>query len=265
MNKTIKSLLTTLLLITWGISWAVADKHPGLKVFSMNLHCFKDNWQERFETVLLTLSREDISVYAFQELCIGENEDQVAYLSRRIRELHPGEWTSSSVFTHRAWDKYDEYLLIMARGENLPVRSELLPVSPLQRGFVAARLKDTWFVNTHLEYHTDNSAYRLRQLEYLADEFGGQAHVIMGDFNSSPDMNEQSPLMESFYEPHFPGPTFPASRPELSIDGFWLSPELKKRISRVTVSRLFGADFPGGIQSDHLGVMLEIGTGPEPE
>ncbi len=263
MNNAIRSLVAILLLTSWGPGRVVAEMNPGLKVFSMNLHCFKDNWQARFETVLTALSAEDIAVYAFQEICIGEDADQVAYLTRRIQELHPGKWTASSVFTHRAWDKYDEYQLIMASGENLPARSEMLPASPLQRGFVAVHLKDTWFINTHLEYHADNSAYRLKQLEYLVDEFGGQSHLIMGDFNSSPDMNEQLPLKNGFYEPHFPGPTFPASRPELSIDGFWLSPELKKRVVHVTVSRLFGPDFPGGIQSDHLGIMLETGAGPE--
>lgn len=261
MNNAIRSLVTILILTSWGPGRVVADMNPGLKVFSMNLHCFKDNWQERFETVLAALSAEDIAVYAFQELCSGENEDQVAYLSRRIQELHPGEWSASSVFTHRAWDKYDESLLILARGENLLVRSEMLPASPLQRGFVAVRLQDIWHVNTHLEYHADNSAYRLKQLEYLVNEFDGQAHLIMGDFNSSPDMKEQLPLRLGFYESYFPGPTFPASRPELHIDGFWLSPELQKRFPRVTVSGLFGPDSQHGIQSDHLGILLE--TGPE--
>ncbi len=263
MHKIPNLLVTILLLFAWGAGGAVADTQTGLKVFSMNLHCFEENWQDRFEAILTTISQENISVYAFQELCIGDDADQVAYLSRRIQELHPGKWTSSSVFTHRAWDKYDEYLLIMARGKNLPVRSELLPVSPLRRGFVSVRLKDTWFVNTHLEYHTDNSAYRLKQLEYLVDEFRGTPHVIMGDFNSSPDMPEQLPLKKGLYESHFPGPTFPASQPELSIDGFWLSPGLNKRVSRVAVSRLFAADFPGGIQSDHLGVLFETGLAPE--
>ena len=235
-----------------------AEAKPGIKVFSMNLHCFEESWQERFNTILTTIVQEDIDVYAFQEVCIREGEDQVKFLLHRLQELSPDTWTSKSLFTHKAWDRYGEYLLIVARGDGLPVRAAMLPDSPLPRGFVSIRAGDTWFVNTHLEYHADNGAYRLKQLEYLVNEFGGEPHVLMGDFNSSPDMAEQLPLRNSDYEALFPGPTFPASQPELEIDGFWISPQLSGRFTGVRVKRLFGPGLPGGVQSDHLGVMLEV-------
>jgi endonuclease/exonuclease/phosphatase family metal-dependent hydrolase len=258
--KKLKILLTVSLLLSdlaAGSDTGV-EVEADVKVFSMNLHCFEERWQQRFDTILTTLIEEDIAVYSFQELCIGEGEDQVAYLLQRLQELHPGEWTHRSLFTHRAWDKYDESLLIVARGQDHSLRSALLPVSPLRRGYVAVQVGDIWFVNTHLEYHEDNAEYRLRQLEYLADEFGGQSHVIMGDFNSSPEMREQEPLRLENYEPHFPGLTYPAALPEIGIDGFWLSPGLKARISTATATRLFGPQLRGGVQSDHLGVMLEF-------
>jgi len=253
-----KPLLPLLLLMTFVPNGVQAEPQSGFKIFSMNLHCFEADWKKRFETVLARLAPEDIAVYAFQELCIGSQGDQVAYLSRRIRELHPGAWSSNSVFTHRAWDKYDELLLIMARGSSLSVRSALLPFSPLRRGFVSIQFEGAWFVNTHLEYHEDNSAFRLEQIGHLVNEFDAQPGIIMGDFNSSPNMDEQAPFRQALYKSQFPGPTFPASDPEMAIDGFWLSPQMNKRVRPLSVQRLFGPGSEDGIQSDHLGVLLEI-------
>jgi len=255
--KIIKLLPSVLLVLFLVPAVAEVDAQSDIKIFSMNLHCFEEHWQERFNTILKVVAQKDIDVYAFQELCIGEGQDQVAFLLRHLQELHPESWTSKSLFTHKAWDRYGEYLLIVARGNELPVRAAMLPDSPLPRGFAAVRVGDTWFVNTHLEYHEDNAAYRLKQLEYLVDEFNGQAHVLMGDFNSSPGMDEQRPLKKAGYEAYFPGPTFPALKPESGIDGFWISPLQQEQFSNTIVTRLFGPGLAGGVQSDHLGVLLE--------
>ena len=226
--------------------------------FSMNIHCFEDDWQRRVETILETLVSGPVNVLAFQEVCIGDGQNQATYLADRLRELHAGAWSHQLVFTHRAWDRYDEYLLIIGKGRDLPTRTGTLPASPLQRGFAAIRLGDIWFVNTHLEYHSDNSHHRRAQVDFLVDEFRAGPHVIMGDFNATPGMPELDVFSENGYLPLFPGPTYPAAEPEIAIDGFWVSPELQRRYRQSPATTMFGPDSVEGIQSDHLGVMLTL-------
>ena len=256
MSRFSRYLLTISLLVYCTAGLAEPDRPADLKAFSMNLHCFKNDWQLRINTILESLAAEDISVFAFQEVCIGEGQNQATFLIDKLRELHPGKWTHQLVYTHRGWDRYDEYLMIAARTHDSPSRAGSLPASPLQRGFVAIRRAGTWFVNVHLEYHADNGEFRRQQIEYLVEQFAGLPHIFMGDFNSSPDWDEQRPLHEHGYRPYFPGPTYPARHPDIAIDGFWVSRDLKKRFPDLAVKSMFGPDSTSGVQSDHLGVLM---------
>ena len=258
------------LLFAWLAMYCTAglsepEKPVNLKAFSMNLHCLENDWQKRINTILDSLAAEDISVFAFQEVCIGNGQNQATYLLDKLRGRYPEDWTHQLVYTHRAWDRYDEYLMVIVRGRDAPAQAGTLPASALQRGFIAIRSGGIWVINIHLEYHPDNVNFRREQIEYLVDQFHAVPHIIMGDFNSSPNMDEQRLFHDQGYRAHFPGPTYPATRPEWAIDGFWVSRELQGRFPHMTTKSMFGPDSTSGVQSDHLGVMLTSDTAPDPE
>jgi endonuclease/exonuclease/phosphatase family metal-dependent hydrolase len=164
------------------------------------------------------------------------------------------------LYTHKAWDRFDEYILILSKKTVSATNHELFPPSLLQRGFVALQWNNIWFVNTHLEYRNDNSNFRNQQIEILRQRFLNTPHVIMGDFNSAPDSTEQNQLVQNGYISLFPDKSFQGNDGNFAknIDGFWISPTLKSYVTRTEKSVHLNYQVDGKSLSDHFAVLANL-------
>lgn len=251
------SILPLSILLISGLSVASPQK-----MLTMNIHCYQDHWELRFNQILDRVRAIDPDVIAFQEVCTSPttNHSQIEFIRNGLKARGFPLGTFESLYTHKAWDKFDEYLLMISKKPAYQVDKGLLPPSLLQRGYVGFQIDGLWYLNTHLEYREDNSPSRRRQLGFLFDRFKGQPHIISGDFNSYPESEEQSWLSAEGYNYLFPGPSHVGHDGNSSdrIDGYWLSPLIKQRITRALASIVLNEKVDGHFLSDHFGVLLEM-------
>jgi endonuclease/exonuclease/phosphatase family metal-dependent hydrolase len=228
----------------------------------MNLHCYHDNWELRFHRILSEIIEIDPDIVSFQEVCTDSktHDSQIRFIQNFFSSHGYPVNTLEFQFTHPAWGQFDEYLVTVSKYGNQGVNKGLLPKSLLQRGYIGVRLENTWYVNTHLEFRADNSNYRNEQLIFLQNRFTGNPHILLGDFNSSPDSSEQAVLQKSQYYPIFPGPTFIGDDGNAAdtIDGFWISPEARSIFYGQQGKIILDQRFKEGYLSDHFGVQLNL-------
>jgi endonuclease/exonuclease/phosphatase family metal-dependent hydrolase len=217
----------------------------------------KNNWKFRLDEIIKRTRALSPELIAFQEVCQGNGEDQIKYLKRKL--LHKSGYKHlEAKFTHLSWGKYREYIVLISKKDPDYVLKGNLPDSPLRRSYIAFLLGETWYVNTHLEYHSRNQKFRKKQIEYLVDKFKYTPHVIMGDFNSSPDAQEQSPFAQNKYNSFFPGRTHIGDdgNREAWIDGFWISKERMDNLKKSKAKIIFDKRVNGQYLSDHFAVYL---------
>eukprot|EP00768_Dysnectes_brevis_P001867 gnl/Dysnectes_brevis/1537_a1745_2118.p1 GENE.gnl/Dysnectes_brevis/1537_a1745_2118~~gnl/Dysnectes_brevis/1537_a1745_2118.p1 ORF type:complete len:245 (+),score=30.32 gnl/Dysnectes_brevis/1537_a1745_2118:482-1216(+) len=238
------------------------------RVASFNLHGQTDHPLIRIDLLAKKLAEADFDVIAFQEVC---NSDKINIRELLIEKLcHYGYpvKSSSHVFTHKAWDVFDEELLIVSKHKSTNSDKGDLPHSPLNRSFASLTAKGFTVISTHLSHLKPE--YRHAQMTYLADKFKSAPAILAGDFNSSPHDWEQKPCHEAGFSPAFPGSTFPAHNPRISLDGMWYSAAVGRHHLAVSQGLLFHRPFThttcgatcGATRrlylSDHLGVYLEL-------
>lgn len=230
-------------------------KTNSLSALSFNLHCFENQWEKRLEILAKEIAQLSPSVLAFQEVCTSENASMIDALKDKLLASGYPLQETSSIFTHRAWDKYDEHIVIMSKEKAEAIESGLLPPSPLQRAYVSIKVQNIFFVNTHLE-HLDPK-YRKEEINFLIKNFAARPHIIMGDLNSNPKNQEQRAFFDSGYTPFFTGPTYPSTKPTMTFDGFWVSQEVSKQPVANT-ARVFEQSYDGLFLSDHTGVLFKL-------
>ena len=244
---------------SWGESFSTeTQKLDRTQVITMNVHCFEEDWEFRFKHILDQIIKMNPDIVALQEVCVDPkgSGDQIDFIKNYLKHKNFSASNLVTQYTHRAWDRYDEYLLMFSRLPAQVLDHGLLPPSLLQRGFIGLQIQGVWYLSTHLEYRADNASYRAEQIDFLINRYKNQSMVLMGDFNSAPDSWEQSQLLQLQYSPFFPGPTFLGGDGNASnkIDGFWISHKKTNRShyaevilnSKVNEKRL----------SDHFGVRL---------
>lgn len=228
----------------------------------MNVHCYQDNWQFRFQHILDFIIQLDPDLIALQEVCSGPTEsiNQFDYIRQYLSQRGYPTNTFEGQYTHPAWGKYDESLLMISKHRNQWVDKGFLPASKLQRGYIGLLIDGRWYINTHLEYHADNAQFRKAQFDFLRDRYQGQTHVLMGDFNSSTDSMEQADLWQSGYQPLFPGYSHNGEDGNGShrIDGFWLSPTLLGSLNRYEGHVMLNEKVQDQYLSDHYAVFLSL-------
>lgn len=238
-----------------SLSWARGNS---MKVMTMNIHCFKDNWRFRLTHILNRVIAENPDLVSFQEVCKSDTVSQVKFISQYL--LKNGYHLSSATtqFTHRAWDSYDELLMSFSRHKVKNMDKGFLPWSPLRRGYIAMEIDGKWFINVHLEHRPDYARYREEQLNFLATRFVNIPHVIMGDFNSSPSTHEQQILVESNYSSYFPGNTHVGDDGNVmaNIDGFWVSPGFSYYTGNHQATIILDRPVGGDYLSDHFAVVF---------
>lgn len=260
MDKTtltsLKMFLLFALFTIGGFAWSAP-----LQFLSMNIHCYQDDWEFRFNQIIDRVVALNPDLIAFQEVCTSPSlhHSQIDFIRGALRQRGFPIGTFESLYTHRAWDRYDEYLLMIAKKPASMIDKGLLPPSLLQRGYVGIQVEGHWYINIHLEFREDNVSSRRQQLGFLYDRFKGKPHIIAGDFNSHPQSSEQNWLFREGYSYFFPGPSHVGHDGNASdrIDGFWLSPLMSQRISRAEARIVLDQMVDGQHLSDHFGVLLE--------
>jgi endonuclease/exonuclease/phosphatase (EEP) superfamily protein YafD len=122
-------------------------------------------------------------------------------------------------------------------------------------------IEGNWYINLHLEYRAEDAQVRKTQLDFIRQRFGNSSHMIMGDFNSSPESSEQSGLWDSGYAPVFPGPSHGEQDYiyDAKIDGYWLSPGIQNRVDHYDGKIILKEKVDGQQLSDHFAVLLDFG------
>lgn len=259
MNVSLSSSGLIFLLLGFLQSISGASTHPFL---TMNIHCYDGDWKFRFNHILDQIVRLNPEVIALQEVCTlpsSQEENQIEFIHNGLLKRGFVIGSSEALFTHKAWDRYDEFLLLISKKSPSAKEKGLLPRSPFQRGYVAFQIDGQWYANVHLEFHQDHARFRRQQLEFLHKRFEGQPLLLAGDFNSTPDSGEQKWLKAEGYWPEFPGVTHVGDDGNSSdrIDGFWLSPWARRRVSRVRAWIVLNQKFGGQFLSDHFAVLLQ--------
>lgn len=236
-------------------SFAVEAK--SLKAFSFNLHCTFDNWQARVDEIARYLAKTQPDIISFQEVCEDQNNNMPKGIIEALKRHGYPVVSVERQNSHLAWDKYDELQMVISRRPTEETYKGLLPKSPLQRAYVALKIDGIWFVNVHLEHNNDNAKYRAEQVMFLIEKFKNQPHMIMGDYNSSTTSPEQAPFAKKGYASYFPGLTYPASNASISIDGFWLSPQLRPLLTNERSEIILKERYMGTYLSDHFAVEFQ--------
>ncbi|MBL7671369.1 MAG: endonuclease/exonuclease/phosphatase family protein [Bdellovibrionaceae bacterium] len=237
-----------------------------LRLVTMNVQCFTGDWQFRLSQILDSFIELSPDVIGLQEVCVDKESKQSQiefirnYLVNRPWGKTYGLRGIESQFTHEAWGRYDESLVILTKLEVSAVDKGFLPASLLQRGYVAFLIDGVWYINTHLEYKSENAQARKNQIEFLMGRFAKQNHVIGGDFNSSPDSQDQARLRGEGYLDIFPGDSHLGSDGNSSarIDGFWISPKFRSAISGISSEVFLNKKVQDQYLSDHFAIRADL-------
>ena len=240
----------------------IESSADAINVLTMNIHCFKDDWEFRLSHILTKVSELSPDVIAFQEVCenLSTKESQIDYIKKTLLKNGYPIKTIEAQFTHPAWDLYNEYIVLISKKQVLAVDKGFLPKSLLQRGFVGFNISNRWYINTHLEFRADNFNYRKMQIEFITNRFYNQAHLVAGDFNSSPEDIEQNVFKKKNYNPYFPGPTHVGDDGNSAdnIDGFWFSPVFHYDLTSISGAILFKEKINDKYLSDHFAVITHL-------
>lgn len=233
-----------------------------MNILTMNIHCFKDDWKFRLSHILDKLNKISPDVIAFQEVCVDPvtHESEILYIQNFLTQNGYPINAIEAQFTHYAWDQFDEYIVLITKKNVSAIDRGFLPESLLQRGYIGFNIAKRWYINTHLEFRADNSQFRKNQINFLTNHFLNQSHLIMGDFNSSPDDEEQSIFKQKNYKSYFPGATQTGDdgNSHNNIDGFWFSPNFSSSLSSYSGSILFKEKVQDRYLSDHFAVLAQL-------
>ncbi|MBK9321972.1 MAG: endonuclease/exonuclease/phosphatase family protein [Bdellovibrionaceae bacterium] len=251
-----------ILIVQPGLAFAgVKQNSSTFKTLTLNIHCAQNNWKFRLTHILDEVVRISPDVIAFQEVCEEDSkrETQALFIqSYLVKKGYPFK-AMSEQFTHFAWaNKFKEYVLLISKHKVESIEKDYLPASPLQRGYVAFLINDVWYINTHLEYKSENAKFRQEQIYFLMNRFQQFPHVIMGDFNSSPKSAEQNQLIQNGYKNYFPGNTHTGAEDgneSARIDGYWFSKLLLPDINFLGGEILLKEKVNGQYLSDHFAVL----------
>lgn len=262
MNKHLK--LRSILLLTAFLFCGSSAMASDLKIVSMNIHGLKDNWTFRVSKILDELIKLSPDVINFQEVCQNKQEDQISFITNYLRNNGYPLKTIETQFTHLAWDVDYEYIATFSKLDLEALDKGDLPNSPLQRGYIAILVKGFWVINIHLEHRRDYFEYRSEQIKFLIDKFKHDPHLIIGDFNSTPQSVEQAIFHTHQYKAFFPGKTHlgDGGQDVYAIDGVWTSSALQSKSKKANVKIILNKPVNGNYLSDHFGVLFTFRLTP---
>lgn len=251
-----------ILIVQPGFSFeGIKQNSNNFKILTLNIHCAQNDWKFRLTHILDEVVRISPDVIAFQEVCEEDSKRETQFIfiqTYLIKKGYPFK-TMSEQFTHFAWgNKYKEYVLLISKHKVESIDRDNLPASPLQRGYVAFLINKVWYINTHLEYKSENAKFRQEQINFLISRFQYFPHVIMGDFNSSPKSAEQTLFSRNGYKDYFPGNTHTGAEDgneSARIDGYWFSKLLVPDINFLGGEILLKEKVNGQYLSDHFAVL----------
>jgi endonuclease/exonuclease/phosphatase family metal-dependent hydrolase len=245
-----------------------------LHVATLNIRNLADRWDERLPLILADMA-------ALQPDLLGLQE--VVYVLQQDRLIGAGgEGRYESI---RGWAGRPEY------GNALLVR-EPLPASAVERldlgqsrSAIRARIAmpggaTVVVAVTHLHHVPDDVLAREEQaahlLEWLGDAPGGDAQIVMGDFNAEPVEPAYARMTAAGYRSSFleangrePDVTWPSGleAPARDDDGdpgcldyIWLRGSVAVESCRLVFDRPAVGD-PGLYPSDHLGLAARLTVG----
>lgn len=222
-----------------------------LRLLTQNIQCNPATNASNLRKLVTFANSQNIDVLAIQEFCTDLNHADFRNLDI-LKASFPYLYL---YFTHPAYDKYAEYLIVASKSPPIKYLEGKLPRSPLQRGYQALLFSDIAILNTHLS-HVSDSIYRINQINFLialTDKFKTSNIVLMGDFNSSPFSPESEAFWQNFWRPLFPYATYfdKTNNRHTWIDGLWLKGQgiHFSQQSTIPVPR---------IDSDHRGISAQI-------
>jgi endonuclease/exonuclease/phosphatase family metal-dependent hydrolase len=254
--------LQLVLLINFINLPAFAYHQQQFKIVNMNIHCFNDDWQFRLSHILDKFIEISPELIALQEVCENPQArlSQIEFIRNYLSQRNYHIQSLAAQYTHKAWDRDDEYIVLISKVNVEVVDQGFLPQSLLQRGYVGFRINQNWYITTHLEYRADNAHYRKSQIEFLMGHFANQPHLIIGDFNSSPGSLEQAGLQTNGYFSIFPGESHQGNDGNASkvIDGLWVSPQMYRNIEYINGSVILNHKVQDRFLSDHFAVFAHM-------
>jgi endonuclease/exonuclease/phosphatase family metal-dependent hydrolase len=228
----------------------------------MNIHCLNDDWEFRLKHILNRFIETSPELIALQEVCIDSKTqlNQIEYIRDYLQQRGYPVRELRAQYTHVAWERFDEYVVLISKLRVAEFDQGFLPVSLLQRGFVAFNINQAWYINTHLEFKAENAIYRKKQIEFLMQRFTQAPHLIVGDFNSAPGSPEQSSLGNSGYYAFFPGDSHLGDDGNASrrIDGIWFSPQFYGKTENLHGGIILNEKVQDRYLSDHFAVYAQF-------
>lgn len=239
------------LIIIISITFCVTAWAQELKILNLNFQCEK-NLELKVIELVNKIKKEKVDTLILQEFC--DSNDLKSELLLKSKLSH--KWILKKFYTHAAWDKYDEYLVIATSRKIQDIKYGTLSYSPLLRGFLSLKISNLWITNTHLTHTSSSNGYRRAQACDLAKIFNTKQAIIIGDFNAPPKSNDFSCFLKNGFKSIFPFPTYPSSRPQIKYDGLWTSSffDFKLNIKKIFSKPILNSTYI----SDHIGFIIEL-------
>ncbi len=249
MSKGMKYLVTGLMF------FLILPAFAGTSIFSMNLHCALGDWKSRTDTVIAEIIKRNPEIIGLQEVCYNSQIDMGKYIVRELKRRHYPVVFSQSTNTHRTFVKYHEQLLIISRIKVASHEATWLPsMKFFENKYLAIDTGKFWAITTHLHFALPQ--IREKQFKVISERFKDKKAIVFGDLNSNPDDGETSVMHSSLWTSFYGEPTYPASNPTKTFDGFWVSKSFAETMRSSFFEVLFKDVKPE--PSDHLGVWLEV-------
>lgn len=221
----------------------------------MNVHCALGDWKARTNVIIAEIIKRDPDIIGLQEVCYNSEVNMTKYIVDELKRLQYPVKFYKTADTHRTFVKYQEQLLIISKKDVLRSEESWLPsMKFFENKYLAIETEDFWAVTTH--FHFALPQIRERQYKFVSKKFSDKKVIIFGDMNSNPDDNETKVMHELNWTPHYGGPTYPASKPTKTFDGFWASQSFSEMFQNIEFEILFQGVEPE--PSDHLGIWLEL-------
>ncbi len=244
-----------------------------VRIATANLRCLIEDWDQRVRVIAEDIVRVSPEIIALQEVCREPGgRDALDDLRWEIELIGGGAFESVRAQTHRAWEQYDEGIVVMVRAPILESRVVELPKGAFPRKAIIVRLQSSAgalvFAGTHLSFGSDRALVRQVQLGAARDAVAamrqpGDAIAIAGDFNETPGSPAVSAALGAGYtdawaaaQPSDPGLTVPSSAPESRIDYL-----LVGGLEVASAGQFMDTPRQGVWPSDHRGVWADVIAG----
>lgn len=242
-------------LVLGSMFFLMLPAFAGTSIFSMNLHCALGDWKTRTDTVVTEIIKRNPEIIGLQEVCYNSEVDMAKYIVEELKRRRYPVVFAQTADTHRTFVKFHEQLLIISRITVTRHEESWLPsMKFFENKYLAIDTGKFWAVTTHLHFALPQ--IRERQFRMISKRFTDKKAVVFGDLNSNPENGETSVLHTGLWTAFYGEPTYPASNPTKTFDGFWVTKSFAESMRTSFFEVLFKEVKPE--PSDHLGIWLEV-------